>query len=149
VAISLVRLNSVVYNSKSNTVALGPGQAWDRVYKELEEYGVNVLGGRIVGVGVGGFVLGGGQFYFSGRSKMSMTCDVLQGILGCQIGQIILLRVSHGSQLTQMVSSHGMAIDTVTQFELVLPNGTITEVSTTSAPDIFFGLKVRGSYSAS
>jgi FAD/FMN-containing dehydrogenase len=64
VAISLVRLNSVVYDPKSNTVTLGPGQPWDRVYKELEAYGVNVLGGRIVGVGVGGFILGGGQYYF-------------------------------------------------------------------------------------
>jgi hypothetical protein len=35
-----------------------------------------------------------------------------------------------------------MAIDTVTSFELVLPNGTIAEVTATSTPDLFFGLKV-------
>jgi FAD/FMN-containing dehydrogenase len=62
VAINLVRLNSVEYDPTTSTVAIGPGQTWDQVYKKLEPYGVNVAGGRIVGVGITGFVLGGGRF---------------------------------------------------------------------------------------
>jgi hypothetical protein len=36
------------------------GQAWIDVYRYLEPYGLNVVGGRVIGPGVGGFTLGGG-----------------------------------------------------------------------------------------
>ena len=57
------------------------------------------------GVGVAGFILGGG---YSWRSNQ-----------------------------------YGLAIDTVQAFELVLPNGTVTNVTSNSNPDLFFGLRVR------
>ena len=63
-AINLVRFDSVIYDSKAGTVAIGVGLSWDEVYKRLEPYAVNVVGGRVAGVGVAGLVLGGGWFYF-------------------------------------------------------------------------------------
>ena len=36
-----------------------------------------------------------------------------------------------------------MAIDTVTAFELVKPDGNVVTVTKVSDPDLFFGLKVR------
>ncbi|CAE6360683.1 unnamed protein product [Rhizoctonia solani] len=85
------------------TVDIGSGLVWDSVYASLEPLGVNVVGGRVTGVGVGGFTLGGGYSWLSNQ--------------------------------------YGLTIDTVTAFEVVLPNGTITTATETTNPDLFFGLK--------
>ena len=39
---------------------VGTGLVWDDVYAALEPHNVTVLGGRVPGIGVGGFTLGGG-----------------------------------------------------------------------------------------
>jgi len=51
----------VVYDAASSTATIGTGLVWDEVYEALvEPHGVNVVGGRVTGVGVAGFTLGGG-----------------------------------------------------------------------------------------
>ena len=40
-------------------------------------------------------------------------------------------------------NQHGLTIDTIVGYELVMPNGTITSVTADSDPDLFWGLKVR------
>jgi hypothetical protein len=52
-------------NSGSQTVDTGAGLVWDNVYAALEPHGMNVVGGRPIGVGVTGFTLGGGWFEYS------------------------------------------------------------------------------------
>lgn len=61
VQVAMARFNGVTYNSDSQTVDIGTGLIWDDVYSALEPYGVNVVGGRVTGVGVAGFTLGGGK----------------------------------------------------------------------------------------
>ena len=56
----MYRFSDVVYNSGPQTVDYGTGLIWDDVYAALEPYGVNIVGGRVSGVGVAGFSLGGG-----------------------------------------------------------------------------------------
>ena len=63
VHISMYRFADVVYNPGSQTVDIGAGLVWDDVYAALEPHGVNVVGGRVSGVGVGGLALGGGLCY--------------------------------------------------------------------------------------
>jgi FAD/FMN-containing dehydrogenase len=58
--ISLNNFNTVQYDATSKTAEFGAGLRWDDVYAALEPHGVSVLGGRVAGVGVGGFTLGGG-----------------------------------------------------------------------------------------
>lgn len=61
VHISLTRFNEVTYNADNQTATVGAGNVWDDVYTGLEPHGVNVVGGRVTGVGVAGFSLGGGK----------------------------------------------------------------------------------------
>ena len=42
------------------TVTIGTGLICDDVYGALDEHNITVIGGRESGIGVGGFVLGGG-----------------------------------------------------------------------------------------
>ncbi|KAK0614750.1 hypothetical protein B0T14DRAFT_540074 [Immersiella caudata] len=92
VHISLERLNQVVVSADKTTAEIGFGARWSEVFAKLEGTGLNVVGGRVVGPGVGGFTLG-------------LTCD------------------------------------TVKNFNVVLPNGTMTTASATENKDLFFALK--------
>lgn len=86
VQIALKRLNGVTYNKASNTVTLGLGgicgflisrfiffrcltikfsSIGTDVYTILEAQNITVSGGRIAGVGVGGYLLGGGFSYLT------------------------------------------------------------------------------------
>ncbi|KAH9177798.1 FAD-binding domain-containing protein [Lactarius sanguifluus] len=102
VLIALARFNDSKVNSDNGSVEVGPGLTWDQVYTTLDSTGVNVIGGRIPGVGVSGLTLGGGYSYKS--------------------------------------SQYGLAIDNVASYQLVLPNGTITTV-TSRDKDLWFGLR--------
>ncbi|KAL5514573.1 hypothetical protein ACEPAG_1889 [Sanghuangporus baumii] len=102
VHIAMSRFDDVVYNADANTAEVGAGLIWDTVYSALEEHSVNVVGGRVPGVGVAGFTLGGGYSW--------------------------------------KTNQFGLTIDTVQGFELVLPNGTVTTV-TSDDEDLFFGLR--------
>lgn len=63
VHISLSRFSDVTYDPDTQTAAVGAGLTWDAVYAALEPYGVNVVGARGPGVGVGGLSLGGGPVH--------------------------------------------------------------------------------------
>jgi len=56
----LSRFNETKVDVRSGTVEVGAGLTWDQVYAALEPTGVNVVGGRVPGVGVAGLILGGG-----------------------------------------------------------------------------------------
>ncbi|KAF8295789.1 FAD-binding domain-containing protein [Clavulina sp. PMI_390] len=103
VLISLVRFNTITVASDMQSVQFGTGLIWDDVYAKIVPMGINVVGGRVSGVGVGGFTLGGGF-----------------------------------SWLTNL---HGLTIDTVLAFEVVIPSGEILQVSATSNSDLFWGMK--------
>lgn len=60
VHIAFKRMNQVVLSADKSTVEIGMGNGWADVYDKLDGTGVNVVGGRVKGPGVGGFTLGGG-----------------------------------------------------------------------------------------
>lgn len=55
------RFNQVTVNRAASTVEIGAGLVWDDVYRALDGTGLNVAGARVAGVGVAGFILGGGE----------------------------------------------------------------------------------------
>ena len=62
VQIAMSRFNETNVNFSSGTVEVGAGLTWDQVYAVLEKTGVNVVGGRVPGLGVAGLTLGGGEY---------------------------------------------------------------------------------------
>lgn len=70
--ISMRRFGKTVYHSNNQTVDVGAGQTWDNVYRALEPFHVSVLGGRVSGVGVGGFALGGGYGWKSNQYGLAI-----------------------------------------------------------------------------
>jgi FAD/FMN-containing dehydrogenase len=59
VLIALQNLNNLAVSADRKTATIGTGNRWGAVYRFVEQYGVNVVGGREPQVGVGGFLLGG------------------------------------------------------------------------------------------
>jgi FAD/FMN-containing dehydrogenase len=68
IEIAMTRFNETKVDSTCGTVEVGTGLTWDQVYAALEPTGVNVVGGRIPGVGVAGLTLGGGESLSSTES---------------------------------------------------------------------------------
>ncbi|KAJ7091867.1 FAD dependent oxidoreductase [Mycena belliarum] len=75
VHIAMTRFASVQYNADSQTVDIGAGLRWDDVYAALAPFGVNVVGGRVSGVGVAGLTLGGGYSYKT--NQYGLTVDTV------------------------------------------------------------------------
>ncbi|KAF7539057.1 hypothetical protein G7054_g2487 [Neopestalotiopsis clavispora] len=57
--------DGVTIDFETNIVSIQPGARWGSVYNTTQPYGVSVAGGRQNPVGVGGFLLGGGNSYFN------------------------------------------------------------------------------------
>ncbi|KAK0229792.1 FAD dependent oxidoreductase [Armillaria nabsnona] len=72
VQIAMTRFNEITYDSTTQTAVIGAGNIWDDVYEVLNAQGVNVLGGRVTGVGVAGFTLGGGYSYLSNQYGLAL-----------------------------------------------------------------------------
>ena len=64
VHVSMTRFNDIVIRNDSRAVEIGAGLTWADVYAYLIPKGLNVVGARMNGVGVGGFTLGGGECQF-------------------------------------------------------------------------------------
>ena len=61
----MTRFKDIVINEEEGTVEIGAGLIWTEVFSYLVPKGLNVVGGRLVGVGVGGFIVGGGRLALS------------------------------------------------------------------------------------
>lgn len=59
----MARFREIVIHEDSGTVDIGAGLTWTEVYEYLVPKGLNVVGGRLDGVGVAGVTLGGGELY--------------------------------------------------------------------------------------
>ncbi|KZT30348.1 FAD-binding domain-containing protein [Neolentinus lepideus HHB14362 ss-1] len=77
VQIAMIRFNNITYNADASTVDVGTGLIWDDVYEALAPYGVNVVGGRVSGIGVAGFTLGGGYSFLT--NQYGLTIDTVNG----------------------------------------------------------------------
>ena len=113
------RFNQTKLDLTSGTVEVGAGLTWDQVYEVLEPTGVNVVGGRVSSIGVAGLTLGGGECLPSTENSTSYA------FLG----------------YSYLSSQYGLTIDNVAGYELVLPNGTVTNVTSVD-DDLWFGLRV-------
>ena len=123
VQIAMSRFNETMVNLSSGTVEVGPGLIWDQVYEILESTGVNVVGGRLPGVGVAGLTLGGGEYLrYIERARSDM-------VIGYSF----------------MSNEYGLSLDNVAGYELVLPNGTAINV-TSKDEDLWFGLRVSSQF---
>jgi len=107
-------------------VTVGMGLKWNEVYEYLNPRNVTVAGGRVTGVGVGGFTLGGG---------LSQDSYIYYRLMSC-------------SGYSWQANRVGMTVDTILKFEIVLTSGEVKTVTATSDPSLFWALKMSSSFAA-
>jgi hypothetical protein len=95
------------------------------VYAAIVPKGINLVGGRLNGVGVAGFTLGGGES-ISTCLPHRYTTRILN--YACMTGY------------SWKTNQFGLTLDTVTEYELVLPCGQVRTV-TEKDEDLWFGLR--------
>ena len=125
VQISMARFNTVTYNKDAQNADVGAGMIWDDVYAALEPFGVTVVGGRVTGIGVAGFTLGGGE----SSGDCVWTPD-------------LILTSTDGSGYSWLTNQRGLTVDNTLSFEVVHPNGQVSNVTKVSNPELFFALRV-------
>jgi FAD/FMN-containing dehydrogenase len=76
ITIDLSMMNSSSYNPVTKLASIEPGGKWKNVYADLlRTANVTVTGGRDGDVGVGGFLLGGGNSFYTARTGWG--CDTV------------------------------------------------------------------------
>ncbi|KAF4597920.1 hypothetical protein EYR38_006312 [Pleurotus pulmonarius] len=63
--IDLQGLKTIELHDDGDTISIAPGLTWGEVYMFLKPHGLHTVGARAPGVGVGGFLLGGGVSFLS------------------------------------------------------------------------------------
>ncbi|KAI1338876.1 hypothetical protein F5Y15DRAFT_416639 [Xylariaceae sp. FL0016] len=117
VTIDLSMMNASTYDADKNVAKIEPGGRWRDVYASLDVLSVTVAGGRDGDVGVGGFLLGGGNSYYSGL--VGFGCDTVvnyEVVLGN--GSIINANKSTNADLYKTLKGGGSNFGIVTRFDM-------------------------------
>lgn len=115
--IDLGHLNTTTYDANSNVAMIEAGSRWLDVYTALEKEGVSVTGGREGIVGVGGFILGGGNSFYTARTGFS--CDsVVNFEIALANGDVVNANRTSNSDLWRALKRGGSNFGIVPRFDV-------------------------------
>ncbi|KAK0499151.1 hypothetical protein EDD18DRAFT_1350580 [Armillaria luteobubalina] len=125
VQIAMTRFNEITYDSVTQTAVIGAGNIWDDVYEVLNAQGVNVLGGRVFGVGVAGLTLGGGYSWLSNQYGLALD-NVVRYELVVPNGTVVTVTEENDPDLFFSLKGGGNNYGIVTRFTLkTYPQGAV------------------------
>ncbi|KAL3482140.1 hypothetical protein BJX99DRAFT_268527 [Aspergillus californicus] len=117
VTIDLSLMNSTIYNKEAKIASILPGSRWEAVYKTLEAYNVVVPGGRTGPVGVGGFLLGGGNSFHAAR--IGLACDNIENYeVVLASGRIVDANIETNVDLFKALKGGSNNFGIVTKYEI-------------------------------
>jgi hypothetical protein len=125
VTIDLSMMNSSYYEADTNVARIEPGGRWGKVYADLQTQNITVAGGRDGGVGVGGFLTGGGLSFFTPRRGFS--CDsVVNHEVVLANGSIVNANASAHSDLWKALKGGSGNFGIVTRYDMnAIPSPTL------------------------
>ncbi|KAK4047234.1 hypothetical protein OIV83_005537 [Microbotryomycetes sp. JL201] len=129
--------NSMKLNSDKTELTYTPGHVWDDLYKFMlaNAPGRQIVGGRVSGVGVGGFVVAGGGYSWL-TNQYGLVIDTVTSMqVVLPSGEIVTASNSENPDLFFGVRGAGNEFGVVTA---------ITAKTYSSGPNINGGLKVFG-----
>ncbi|KAL0071222.1 hypothetical protein AAF712_001788 [Marasmius tenuissimus] len=125
VHIAMYRFSEVTYNADTQTAVIGAGLSWDEVYASLVPQNVNVVGGRLPGVGVAGYSLGGGYSWHSNQYGLTVD-NIVTFELVKPDGSIVTVTESSDADLFFALKGGMNNFGIVTRFTLkTFPQGQI------------------------
>ncbi|KOS38668.1 hypothetical protein ACN38_g10495 [Penicillium nordicum] len=115
--VSTKNLNQVDYNRNDHTAVIGPGLSWEEAQKGLEGTGRTIVGGRMGGVGIGGYMLGGGMSFLSTQYGWAAN-NVLDYEVVLANGTIVHATESENSDLFKSLKGGGNNFGVVTAYTM-------------------------------
>ncbi|GKZ66935.1 hypothetical protein AnigIFM60653_001228 [Aspergillus niger] len=117
VTIDLSMMNSTTYHKDKGVASIQPGARWQAVYKALDPYGVTVPGGRGGPVGVGGFLIGGGNTFYTAR--VGFACDNIENFeVVLASGSIVNANRTSHPDLYKALKGGSINFGVVTKYDL-------------------------------
>lgn len=117
VTVSMKNLDSIVLSADRKTAFIQPGNNWGRIYGELTNYDLSVIGGRVTPIGIGGLTTGGGISFFS--NIHGFACDnVASYEVVTSTGNLVTTSPSQNSDLYWALRGGGNNFGIVVDFEL-------------------------------
>ncbi|KAI5886875.1 FAD-binding domain-containing protein [Schizophyllum commune H4-8] len=137
VQIAMTRFSEVTYDEETETAVVGAGLIWDDVYAALDPLGRGVVGGRVPGIGVAGFILGGGYSWYTNERGLALD-NVLAFELVKPNGEVILISEKSDSDLFFVLKGGYNNYGIVTRFTLkTYPQGKLWGGHAFYSPDLF------------
>lgn len=125
VTVSFKNLNRIALSEDHKTAFIQPGNTWNRIYTELQQYDLATIGGRVADIGIGGLTTGGGVSFFS--NIYGFGCDnVASYRVVTGTGEIVTASPSQNADLYWALRGGGNNFGIVVDFELEtipLPGG--------------------------
>ncbi|KAH6665549.1 hypothetical protein B0J14DRAFT_680709 [Halenospora varia] len=119
VTIDLRSIKSIDISKDTKIVSVGSGSLWKNIYAKLDPMNMTVSGGRVSGIGVGGYLTGGGISFLS--PEHGWACD---GVVGLEVvladGQIVYASRNTHSDLFVALKGGSNNFGIVTRFDLEL-----------------------------
>ncbi|KAK8127857.1 hypothetical protein PG984_008965, partial [Apiospora sp. TS-2023a] len=141
VTIDLTTINDVHIHEDGVTVSVGTGATWGDVYRVLDASGRSLNGGRASGVGIGGYLLGGGIGFFA--LKHGFGCDAVVGAeVVLSSGKVIETRIDSHPQLFRALKGGSNNFGIVTRWDIAtiaqghMWGGGVTYPSNTTAQQL-------------
>lgn len=101
-----------------SSVDVGGGNIWDNVYDALQGTGRYAMGGRVTGVGVGGFLLGGGGYSYLVNQFGLAADSILQFDMVSPDGRLLTVSAESDPDLFFAVKGGGNQFGIVHNFRL-------------------------------
>ncbi|KAL4912711.1 hypothetical protein BDW62DRAFT_216090 [Aspergillus aurantiobrunneus] len=117
--ISIKRLDQVVYNPDDHSAVVGPGLVWEEAQRALDDVnsGRAVVGGRMGGVGVGGYLLGGGLSFLSSQYGWAAN-NIINIEVVLANGTVVNANEKEHSDLFAALKGGGGSFGIVTSYKL-------------------------------
>ncbi|KAG1741127.1 hypothetical protein EDB19DRAFT_1706487 [Suillus lakei] len=110
------QFNELEYNSKTENLRIGAGCLFDEVYKEISQYKRNIVGGATAaGVGVAGWLLGGGYSLLTNQYGLGID-NVVEVQVVLPNGKSVKASAERNSDLFFAIRGGGNNFGIVTSF---------------------------------
>jgi len=92
------RFKQTSFNRIIRTAKVGHGQRSEEVYQALELFNITIAVGRVAGIGVGGFTLGGGYSWV--KNQAGVSCDtVVEFEVALPTGKVVTATITSNTDL--------------------------------------------------
>lgn len=128
--IDMRKFSKINLSKDLSFVDIGPGNVWDNIYDALQGTGKMVKGARVSGLGVGGFLTGGGGYsFFTQKYGLATDSIISIDIVIPNNSKLVTISAQSESDLFWAVKGGGNQFGIVTNFR----------VKTFSVPTVVWG----------